>query len=397
MAFLDAVKASGVTDPDVLAAMAEVFREKHHPPEYAPLAGADIPLPTHPREVTQRPSPSPAVHGLLLQLLELEPRLRVAVVDGDPYALALAERLAAPGEVLGVAALIGAAVQPPFDRLLCLTAAVADAERFKGLLEDGGFAVFPRFGVSGPEVVKLLRGGTEFLEMRFTSLGPIGVGIPRQDAVAAGGLARSLAVNRLMENAWTGTRDSPHDEHFAEVVSDTFEDPEVVKGRLPAEEYRRWEIARKAFACAYIRQSVGDLEAAADAYQASLAVRRTAEAHTFLGWTRSFQGKMEAAIEECHKAIAADPSFGNPYNDIGAYLLELGRVDESIPWFEKAKTSERYCCHFYAYSNLGRAYLLKGMPEKARREFEEALKINPGYEFAREMLRRMGRGADHIA
>ena len=47
-------------------------------------------------------------------------------------------------------------------------------------------------------------------------------------------------------------------------------------------------------------------------------------------------GRLEEAIEECHKAIAVDPTFGNPYNDIGAYLIEMGRLDEAIPWLERA-------------------------------------------------------------
>ena len=49
----------------------------------------------------------------------------------------------------------------------------------------------------------------------------------------------------------------------------------------------------------------------------------TAEAYTFLGWTYHFQGRIEDAIAECKRAIEVDPEFGNPYNDIGAYLIEL--------------------------------------------------------------------------
>ncbi|NIO09761.1 MAG: tetratricopeptide repeat protein, partial [Deltaproteobacteria bacterium] len=44
----------------------------------------------------------------------------------------------------------------------------------------------------------------------------------------------------------------------------------------------------------------------------------TAEAYTFLGWTYSFMGQLNEAIEECQRAITLDPDFGNPYNDIGA-------------------------------------------------------------------------------
>ena len=32
------------------------------------------------------------------------------------------------------------------------------------------------------------------------------------------------------------------------------------------------------------------------------------------------------------------PTFGNPYNDIGAYLIAKGELDEAIEWLEKAKT-----------------------------------------------------------
>jgi hypothetical protein len=35
-------------------------------------------------------------------------------------------------------------------------------------------------------------------------------------------------------------------------------------------------------------------------------------------------GLTDDAITECHHAIEVDPDFGNPYNDIGAYLIEQG-------------------------------------------------------------------------
>jgi len=68
-----------------------------------------------------------------------------------------------------------------------------------------------------------------------------------------------------------------------------------------------------------------DLAGAIRLYRESLAVAPTAEAHTFLGWALSGQGDIDGAIEECKRAIAVDPEFGNPYNDIGAYLIEQGR------------------------------------------------------------------------
>ncbi len=34
--------------------------------------------------------------------------------------------------------------------------------------------------------------------------------------------------------------------------------------------------------------------------------------------------RLDDAIDECKKAIAIDPEFGNPWNDTGAYLIQQG-------------------------------------------------------------------------
>ncbi len=82
---------------------------------------------------------------------------------------------------------------------------------------------------------------------------------------------------------------------------------------------------------AYRYQMEGDLEQAIEYYKRSIAMHPTAEAHTYLGWTYSFQERLEEAIAECHRAIEIDPEFGNPYNDIGVYLMQQGKLDEAIP------------------------------------------------------------------
>jgi tetratricopeptide (TPR) repeat protein len=146
------------------------------------------------------------------------------------------------------------------------------------------------------------------------------------------------------------------------------------------------ERAVRLFHEAYRRQMDGDLDEAVRLYRESIHCRPTAEAHTFLGWTYSFQGDYETAIEECHKAIAIDPAFGNPYNDIGAYLISLGKLDEAVPWLEKACKAERYDAYHYPHCNLGRVYMAKGMLKKAREEFQAALAIEPNYSFAHQAL-----------
>jgi tetratricopeptide (TPR) repeat protein len=93
---------------------------------------------------------------------------------------------------------------------------------------------------------------------------------------------------------------------------------------------------------AYRRQMAGDLDGAIETYRRSIAVWPTAEAHTFLGWTYSFQGRLEEATAECLRAVEIDPDFGNPYNDIGDYLIQQDRLDEAIPWLERAKQHGRH-------------------------------------------------------
>ncbi len=144
--------------------------------------------------------------------------------------------------------------------------------------------------------------------------------------------------------------------------------------------------ARRLFAEAYHLQMSGRLEEAIARYRASLAEHPTAEAHTFLGWTYSFQGRLDEAIAECEKAIALDPDFGNPYNDIGSYLFKQGKLDDAIPWLERAIRAPRYEPRHFPHCNLGRIFWAKGLLNRAIAEFERALEIDPESRFARAAL-----------
>jgi len=133
---------------------------------------------------------------------------------------------------------------------------------------------------------------------------------------------------------------------------------------------------------AYGEQMKGNLDEAIRLYHASLAFHPTAEAHTYLGWAYSFEGRYDDAIAECKQAIALDPDFGNPYNDIGSYLIQKGQLDDAIPWLERAVAARRYEPRHYPHCNLGRIYRAKGMLLRALEEFAKALAIEPGYEMA---------------
>ncbi len=143
------------------------------------------------------------------------------------------------------------------------------------------------------------------------------------------------------------------------------------------------------FRDAYRHQMNGDLKEAVELYRQSIDVHPTAEAYTFLGWTYSFMGDYDAAIAECHRAIETDPDFGNPYNDIGAYLIEKGELDEAIPWLEMATRAVRYDHPAFPYFNLGRVWELKHHFARALASYKTAAEIDPKYHLAQAGIRRL--------
>jgi Tfp pilus assembly protein PilF len=151
----------------------------------------------------------------------------------------------------------------------------------------------------------------------------------------------------------------------------------------------RQDRAVRLFHEAYALQSKGEYEAAVNLYKQSIEAMPTAEAHTFLGWTYSFMGRVDDAIAECHKAIEVDPSFGNPYNDIGAYLLQKGQIDDAIPWLERALSAPRYESYCYPHMNLGRAWEARHDWIRAKQEYQKALQENADYKPAAQALARI--------
>jgi tetratricopeptide (TPR) repeat protein len=139
----------------------------------------------------------------------------------------------------------------------------------------------------------------------------------------------------------------------------------------------------------YEQQMAGEYQQAIESYTRSIAAFPTAEAYTFRGWTYSFLGNYEQAIVECMQAIKVDPEFGNPYNDIGAYLIEQEKWDEAIPWFEKAIVARRYEARGYPHFNLGRVYEHKHDWQKAKECYAAAYAMDKRYVAALAGLRRL--------
>lgn len=147
--------------------------------------------------------------------------------------------------------------------------------------------------------------------------------------------------------------------------------------------------AEKYFQDAYQHQMQGRIEEAVALYKKSIELYPTAEAHTFLGWAYSFKGRYDDAIDECKRAIEIDPDFGNPYNDIGAYLIEKGQLDEAVEWLEKAVQAKRYESYCFPHYNLGRIWEKKGNWWRAYEAYHNSLTSNPEYTLAKKALGRL--------
>jgi tetratricopeptide (TPR) repeat protein len=151
------------------------------------------------------------------------------------------------------------------------------------------------------------------------------------------------------------------------------------------------EEARRYFELGYRAHMDQRLDEAVELYTRSIAAQPTAEAHTFRGWAYSAQRRLEEAIAECKTAISIDPDFGNPYNDIGAYLIDLGRPGDAVEWLERAKRARRYEPRHFPYFNLARVYVSQNRIIDAMRELRRAVEIEPRYAVARKQMRELHR------
>lgn len=147
--------------------------------------------------------------------------------------------------------------------------------------------------------------------------------------------------------------------------------------------------AAEHFEAGYKAQNEGDLKEAIKLYKRSIEILPTAEAHTFLGWAYSFEQRYDEAIAECLTAIAIDPEFGNPYNDIGSYLIAKGNFYDCVRWFKLAMKAPRYEARAYPYFNLARVYEKRGNLLEAAKNYGLALKEQPNYAAAYKELRRL--------
>jgi Tfp pilus assembly protein PilF len=57
--------------------------------------------------------------------------------------------------------------------------------------------------------------------------------------------------------------------------------------------------------------------------------------------------------------------------------MQQGKLDEAIPWLERAKQAPRYEPRQFPFMNLGRIYLKQGRWWEALRQLEAAVRLAP--------------------
>lgn len=143
------------------------------------------------------------------------------------------------------------------------------------------------------------------------------------------------------------------------------------------------------FRRAYEAQQASAYGEAIELYRRSIEIYPTAEAHTFLGWVYSFEQRYDEAIDACLAAIRVDPTFGNPYNDIGSYLIAKGDLYNCMRWFKRALEAPRYDSYAFPHFNLGRVHEQRGHLLLAVKHYGLALQQAPDFAQAIKALRRL--------
>jgi TolB-like protein/class 3 adenylate cyclase/tetratricopeptide (TPR) repeat protein len=133
------------------------------------------------------------------------------------------------------------------------------------------------------------------------------------------------------------------------------------------------------YAMAVLRQTQSRLaEARIEAEKAIGLDQNFALAHHSLGQTLLFMGQPEAAIPQEETALRLsphDPVVFGFYQGLGACELVLGRIDDAVDFFRKARAAnpQLWGMHLWLAAALG----LKGDLDEAKAALAESLRLNP--------------------
>src|SRR5205809_4670308 len=219
-----------------------VRQESFLPDAFGTLAYADMPLPVH---VSPSPPTMPSARCLIAALDLLEPFAelrtlipgcrggypgpllaeivgpdRVVVVETDEERRTRAPRRL---QAAGFEAVRVLPALPPetFDRILVLDA--TPPRQLVPLLADPAFLIARGRGVHDLAFVKLVRQGGETVQMTFTEApSDVMAGSARSGDIGPVDFGRLFAVEDLLAHAWEGRVTGHYDQHFRDIVDETF-------------------------------------------------------------------------------------------------------------------------------------------------------------------------------
>jgi TolB-like protein/class 3 adenylate cyclase/Flp pilus assembly protein TadD len=103
------------------------------------------------------------------------------------------------------------------------------------------------------------------------------------------------------------------------------------------------------------------------------------EGRRIMGNLRRAQGRWAEAQVELETSIALNPNDAQSIRQLGQTLAAQGKVEAAIPYLEKAiRIDLRHRYVFIAYVTLGRCYLSLGRTDEAMDLFRKARALNPG-------------------
>ena len=110
-----------------------------------------------------------------------------------------------------------------------------------------------------------------------------------------------------------------------------------------------------------------------------------ADTHVLLGNIYLMKGQYQQAMDAGEKALILEPNGADVNALLGLMLRYLGRPEEAISVLEKAIRLNPIPPAWYLY-NMGDAYRLAGLNDKAIASFKKALKQNPDHFLAKVYL-----------
>jgi Flp pilus assembly protein TadD len=123
-------------------------------------------------------------------------------------------------------------------------------------------------------------------------------------------------------------------------------------------------------------QAQGELGAAIESYQKSLAIKRDdAQVLSNLGTALQAQGQLDGAVENFRRAIAIRPNYAEAHSNLGVALQARGDLAAAIASLRRAIAINPNDAG--AHSNLGVALLAQGTLDSAAESLRRALAIKP--------------------